>query len=176
MTEDLLGVTKGPSVVTDWDTKDNVPTQKTPRKELVSVTSPVDVFTEVPTDVGAKLEDKCSTGSHDCSSNGTCIPREGSYDCECNLGYEGDGRICAGMFIRFVLYYEANARNVSNKLETFSSQIVADFLSRFWTKRLLRTENVWTDASALVLATNFLIRISYLLMSCVRSTNEKARN
>ena len=63
------------------------------------VTSPKDVSTEAPTDVGAKLEDKCSSGLHDCSTNGTCIPLEGSFDCECNAGFEGDGRICAGMFV-----------------------------------------------------------------------------
>ena len=52
---------------------------------------------EPPTNVGARVEDKCSTGLHDCSPNGTCIPLDGSYDCVCNLGYEGDGRVCAGV-------------------------------------------------------------------------------
>ena len=57
---------------------------------------------EPPTNVGAGLEDKCSTGLHDCSSNGTCIPLDSSYGCECNLGFEGDGRTCAGMLKMFV--------------------------------------------------------------------------
>lgn len=94
-----MEVTDSPEV-TDGDTKDIFITRK-PLKttETPSITSSVEALTEGPTDVGAKLEDKCSTRSHDCSSNGTCIPLEGSYDCECNLGFEGDGRICAGMLI-----------------------------------------------------------------------------
>lgn len=95
--EELIEVTEEP-FVKDGD-KDI--THK-PLKPAV-VTSPKDVSTEAPTDVGAKLEDKCSSGLHDCSTNGTCIPLEGSFDCECNAGFEGDGRICAGMFVH-VLY------------------------------------------------------------------------
>ena len=62
-------------------------------------TSAVHVLTEPSTEIGAKFLDICSKGMHDCSTNGTCISLEGSFDCECNLGYEGDGRICAGMFL-----------------------------------------------------------------------------
>ena len=127
--EDIVEATRETSVVANEDAKDKslthepfettetvsavVPTKPgesvtpsiivTARTES-EVTSPVDVLTEVPTDVGAKVGDKCSTGMHDCSSNGTCISLEGTYDCECNLGYEGDGRICAGMF-KFVLCF-----------------------------------------------------------------------
>ena len=56
-----------------------------------------EVVTEGLSDVAAQVTEQCSAGSHDCSSNGTCIPLEGSYDCACNLGFEGDGRICDGM-------------------------------------------------------------------------------
>ncbi len=56
-----------------------------------------EVFTEGPSDIAAQVTEQCSAGSHNCSSNGTCIPMEGSYDCACNRGFEGDGRICDGM-------------------------------------------------------------------------------
>lgn len=52
---------------------------------------------EGPSEVAAQVVDQCSTGSHDCSSNATCISLKGSYECTCNLGFEGDGRVCVGM-------------------------------------------------------------------------------
>lgn len=60
--------------------------------------------TERPSEVGAQEGDKCGTGTHDCSSNGICIPLDESYDCECNQGFEGDGRVCAGMLICFFFF------------------------------------------------------------------------
>ena len=91
--EELVEVTEEPSIK-EGDIK------YTTHKPLKpAVTSPEVVSTEAPTDVGAKLEDKCSSGLHDCSTNGTCIPLEGSFECNCNAGFEGDGWICAGMFV-----------------------------------------------------------------------------
>lgn len=63
-----------------------------------------ETLTERPSEVGAQEGDKCRTGTHDCSSNGICIPLDESYDCECNQGFEGDGRICAGMLICFLFF------------------------------------------------------------------------
>ncbi|XP_020620938.1 uromodulin-like [Orbicella faveolata] len=59
---------------------------------------------EGPSDVAAQVIDQCFTGSHDCSSNATCVPLKGSYDCICNLGFEGDGRVCVGMLFRFLIF------------------------------------------------------------------------
>ena len=33
---------------------------------------------------------------HDCNDKATCINSVGSYDCECNSGYNGTGRTCTG--------------------------------------------------------------------------------
>ena len=71
------------------------------KTEPVIVATPSETLTERPSEVGAQEGDKCRTGTHDCSSNGICIPLDESYDCECNQGFEGDGRICAGMLICF---------------------------------------------------------------------------
>jgi len=38
--------------------------------------------------------DECELGTDDCDSNATCTNTEGSYDCTCNAGYEGDGVTC----------------------------------------------------------------------------------
>ena len=45
----------------------------------------------LPTDV-----DECKNGSHDCHVNGTCLNTAGYFECVCNDGYFGDGRICTG--------------------------------------------------------------------------------
>ena len=40
--------------------------------------------------------DECATGTHSCSADAMCINTEGSYNCTCNPGYIGDGRVCSG--------------------------------------------------------------------------------
>lgn len=72
------------------------------KTEHVIVATLSETLTERPSEVGAQEGDKCRTGTHDCSSNGICIPLDESYDCECNQGFEGDGRVCAGMLICFL--------------------------------------------------------------------------
>ena len=42
--------------------------------------------------------DECSTNSHDCDSLATCINTNGSFKCDCNEGYPGDGKSCSGKF------------------------------------------------------------------------------
>lgn len=38
--------------------------------------------------------DECTQGSHDCLPDlAACINTEGSYSCNCNVGYTGDGKI-----------------------------------------------------------------------------------
>ena len=40
--------------------------------------------------------DECATASHDCHEYATCTNTVGSYTCECNTGFNGDGNTCAG--------------------------------------------------------------------------------
>jgi len=87
--------TTGLDITEDVEEATDLSTKATARTEHATATSPVVVLTDSPTDVGARFKDICSIGMHDCSTNGTCTPSEGSFECECNLGYEGDGRICA---------------------------------------------------------------------------------
>ena len=49
--------------------------------------------------------DECSSGSHDCHQNATCVNTAGHYDCICKPGLTGNGRNCSGeatIFISFV--------------------------------------------------------------------------
>lgn len=42
--------------------------------------------------------DECSDNSHDCHLLATCINTNGSFKCDCNEGYNGDGKSCSGKF------------------------------------------------------------------------------
>ena len=51
-----------------------------------------------PTDI-----DECKTQTDDCDDNAGCTNTIGSYTCDCNNGYAGDGKSCNGKF--FTSYY-----------------------------------------------------------------------
>lgn len=40
--------------------------------------------------------DECAEDAHNCHFNASCINDEGSYLCECGVGYSGDGLNCDG--------------------------------------------------------------------------------
>lgn len=40
--------------------------------------------------------DECDIGAHNCHQNASCVNEDGSYRCECNIGYYGNGTACAG--------------------------------------------------------------------------------
>ena len=40
--------------------------------------------------------DECAEGSHNCSMYAVCTDTEGSFNCTCNPGFEGDGVNCTG--------------------------------------------------------------------------------
>ena len=41
--------------------------------------------------------DECARGTDNCDSNADCINTQGSFQCDCRDGYEGNGRICTGI-------------------------------------------------------------------------------
>ena len=40
--------------------------------------------------------DECAMGTDKCDQNADCVNTEGSYQCMCRAGYEGNGRLCTG--------------------------------------------------------------------------------
>ena len=40
---------------------------------------------------------ECTNSTNDCHRNSTCTNSIGSYSCECNQGFNGNGTICIGM-------------------------------------------------------------------------------
>ncbi len=40
--------------------------------------------------------DECAAGTDNCSANAVCNDLVGSFDCECNTGFSGDGVTCTG--------------------------------------------------------------------------------
>ena len=43
----------------------------------------------------------CEVGPIDCDTNAICLDRDGGYDCECSIGYSGNGTYCEGMLTPF---------------------------------------------------------------------------
>ena len=56
--------------------------------------------------------DECTAQSHDCSPNSMCTNVEGSFQCSCIPGFEGDGKTCIG---RFKKYIEFKKKKISPK-------------------------------------------------------------
>ena len=55
---------------------------------------------------------ECDLGTDGCHDNATCTDGNGSYTCECNIGYTGDGFSCNGTFLLISIYL-IGALNVS---------------------------------------------------------------
>ena len=45
--------------------------------------------------------DECSGGSHTCDRNATCTNTDGSFKCQCEIGFSGDGHTCTGIYTTF---------------------------------------------------------------------------
>ncbi|CAH3180750.1 unnamed protein product, partial [Porites evermanni] len=45
---------------------------------------------------------ECTTSAHDCHAEAVCSNTDGSFTCNCNQGYTGDGEDCAGRFSIYV--------------------------------------------------------------------------
>ena len=41
--------------------------------------------------------------SHNCDVNANCTDRDGTYSCDCNSGYSGDGFNCSGKNSQFIV-------------------------------------------------------------------------
>ena len=42
--------------------------------------------------------DECTDGTHNCNANAECSNTEGSFTCDCNDGYAGNGTDCQGYY------------------------------------------------------------------------------
>ena len=45
--------------------------------------------------------DECSEGSHTCDGNANCTNTDGSFKCQCKIGFSGDGHTCTGIYMTF---------------------------------------------------------------------------
>ena len=41
-------------------------------------------------------DDECVSGTDNCDGNANCTNTEGSFTCQCNSGFNGDGETCEG--------------------------------------------------------------------------------
>lgn len=49
--------------------------------------------------------DECALGTDSCSDQAQCTDTDGSYTCDCNPGFEGDGITCRSMSIACNVLY-----------------------------------------------------------------------
>lgn len=42
--------------------------------------------------------DECDRGTDNCDLNANCVNTQGSFECMCREGYEGNGRMCTGIY------------------------------------------------------------------------------
>ena len=54
----------------------------------------INFFSTVCTDIN-----ECTTGTHNCDMNAICIDTDGSFNCTCNNGYEGNGTLCFSKYL-----------------------------------------------------------------------------
>ena len=48
---------------------------------------------------------ECSTNAHNCDANAFCSNSEGSYNCTCSPGYNGNGTSCTGKSYHYHYHY-----------------------------------------------------------------------
>ena len=48
---------------------------------------------------------ECSTNAHNCDANAFCTNSEGSYNCTCSPGYNGNETLCTGKSYHYHYHY-----------------------------------------------------------------------
>ena len=62
--------------------------------------------------------DECSVRSHDCSKNAECLNIEGGYNCQCSIGYTGNGKVCEGIHHPHPVFITKTYRCKSGKVDS----------------------------------------------------------
>jgi len=73
---------------------------------------------------------ECALGTHNCSTQATCTNIQGSFICQCNDGYEGNGTSCSGMnyfYISF-LFFDTSITNKKKKIKMNVQVIMEDVI------------------------------------------------
>jgi hypothetical protein len=60
--------------------------------------------------------DECAAGTHDCGADAACTNAPGSFTCACNPGFTGDGRTCARICSRVLIYDDCTATPNCNSI------------------------------------------------------------
>jgi hypothetical protein len=73
------------------------PAQCQLKDEIASCVCPGGYDTDPNNPNGCVDVDECSSGASECDEHASCHNREGSYDCICNDGFSGTGKVCAAL-------------------------------------------------------------------------------
>ena len=64
--------------------------------------------------------DECIKSEHNCSANANCTDTEGSYNCTCEPGYEGNGFTCTSMsYMQLIQFYPTQSDWEHNDFVSF---------------------------------------------------------
>ena len=57
------------------------------------------IATSIPSSLFLFLDiDECGTNIDECAVEASCFNTNGSYNCSCNDGYSGNGKVCVGEY------------------------------------------------------------------------------
>lgn len=66
---------------------------------------------------------ECTDGTHTCDQNADCENTDGSFTCNCQSGYTGDGITCTGMLVTFEFFSESRVLIFLEKTQYFPTSI-----------------------------------------------------
>ena len=58
--------------------------------------------------------DECTLQTDACSANSVCTNVDGSFNCECQPGFTGDGETCNGRLIKNIKPLSTYIKNIAN--------------------------------------------------------------
>ena len=61
---------------------------------------------------------ECYEGTHNCDPLANCVDTDGSYTCECRIGYTGTGWACSSKYIQHIIKWITCLRKIASSCTT----------------------------------------------------------
>ena len=91
--------------------------------------------------------DECTAQSHDCSPNSMCTNVEGSFQCSCIPGFEGDGKTCIGRFKKYIKFKKKKKKLSPFIIYLFFLEVSVhswlNMASERWTKQVVMHYDIY---------------------------------
>ncbi|XP_028416921.1 fibrillin-2-like, partial [Dendronephthya gigantea] len=66
--------------------------------------------------------DECRKGTHQCNTKANCSNTPGSYNCQCQIGYEGNGKKCNGQLKAIFIINHSDHQSILKKYVRYSNK------------------------------------------------------